>query len=103
MVIDTRVANKMAALFGRAECRDFIDIDGALTSGRYDRARLLALAEAVDSGFDRRMFADALLAINRFGPEAFAAYRVAVPQMEAMRARFADWRAELLPPPKRAR
>ncbi|WP_240639063.1 nucleotidyl transferase AbiEii/AbiGii toxin family protein [Micromonospora ureilytica] len=32
---DDAVANKMCALFGRAEARDFLDVDAALLSGRY--------------------------------------------------------------------
>lgn len=37
---DDAVANKMCALFGRAEARDFLDVDAALLSGRYTRQRL---------------------------------------------------------------
>ncbi|MGB2568319.1 nucleotidyl transferase AbiEii/AbiGii toxin family protein [Micromonospora citrea] len=57
---DDAVANKMCALFGRAEARDFLDVDAALTSGRYTRERLLELAVASDPGFEPRAFADAL-------------------------------------------
>jgi hypothetical protein len=31
----------MSALFGRAEARDFLDIDAAIQSGRYSKERLL--------------------------------------------------------------
>jgi hypothetical protein len=37
---DDAVANKMGALYGRALPRDFLDIDAAITSGRYSRDRL---------------------------------------------------------------
>ena len=57
---DDAVANKMSALYGRALARDFIDIDATLRSGRYSREYLLRLVERADSGFDRRIFADAL-------------------------------------------
>ncbi len=45
---DDAVANKMAALYGRALARDFLDIDAILSSGRYSRERLLDLAAAAD-------------------------------------------------------
>jgi hypothetical protein len=48
----------MSALYTRAEPRDFLDIDAALTTGRYTRARLCELAEQADAGFDRRILAD---------------------------------------------
>jgi len=53
---DDAVANKMAALYGRALPRDFLDIDAVLQSGRYTREDLLRLAEARHAtvGGDRR-------------------------------------------------
>lgn len=93
---DDAVANKMSALYGRAECRDFVDIDGALTSGRYDRQRLLTLAETADAGFDRQMFAAAIGSISRIDPAVFASYGVTGEHLQALKARFADWRTELL-------
>jgi hypothetical protein len=45
---DDAVANKMAALYGRALARDFLDIDAILASGRYTRERLLELASSTD-------------------------------------------------------
>lgn len=62
---DDAVANKMAALYGRALPRDFLDVDAILASGRYSRERLLELAAAADDGFDRHMFADALGALTQ--------------------------------------
>lgn len=35
---DDAVTNKMGALYGRALPRDFLDVDAAITSGRYTRA-----------------------------------------------------------------
>jgi hypothetical protein len=46
------VANKVCALFGRAEVRDYVDVDAILASGRYTKDDLLALAGAHDAGFD---------------------------------------------------
>jgi hypothetical protein len=35
------VANKVCALFGRAEVRDYVDVDAILTSGRHTENELL--------------------------------------------------------------
>lgn len=48
--VDDVVAGKMSALFTRAEPRDFLDIDAALTTGRYTRARPLHPRPAVRAG-----------------------------------------------------
>ncbi|MEU4421885.1 hypothetical protein AB0F81_14770 [Actinoplanes sp. NPDC024001] len=55
---DGAVSNKMAALYGRALARDFLDIDAILASGRYSCDQLLQLAKSADPGFDRATFAD---------------------------------------------
>jgi hypothetical protein len=93
---DDAVANKMGALFGRIQARDFIDVDAAITSGRYSREQLLTLAETADGGFDRRMFADAIGQAAVITSEQFAQYGVTGEQLAALRARYADWRTQLL-------
>jgi alkanesulfonate monooxygenase SsuD/methylene tetrahydromethanopterin reductase-like flavin-dependent oxidoreductase (luciferase family) len=85
----------MCALFGRAEARDFLDIDAALQSGQYTRERLLELAKASDAGFDRMLFADALGALTQITDTDFDLYGSSPEELAAMRVRFADWRAEL--------
>ncbi|MDF2712418.1 MAG: hypothetical protein K0R62_8070, partial [Nonomuraea muscovyensis] len=47
----------MAALYGRAEVRDFVDVDAVLRSGRYTMDDLSRLAADADPGFDKAMFA----------------------------------------------
>jgi Nucleotidyl transferase AbiEii toxin, Type IV TA system len=93
---DDAVANKMAALYGRALARDFLDIDAILTSGRYSRERLLDLAAAADDGFDRHMFADALGALTQITDAAFAEYGPPAQAIADLRHRFAAWRDDLL-------
>ena len=83
----------MAALYGRAQARDFLDIDAILTSGRYSCDRLLELAAEADQGFDRRMFADALGALSQITDAAFSEYGVRPEQITGLRQRFAAWRA----------
>ncbi|GAA2596059.1 hypothetical protein GCM10010435_89000 [Winogradskya consettensis] len=93
---DDAVGNKMAALYGRALPRDFLDIEAVLLSGKHTRDDLLRLAEAADSGFDRQMFAAALGALQQISDAAFAAYGVEQVAVGVMRERFAEWRGELL-------
>ncbi|WP_433066969.1 nucleotidyl transferase AbiEii/AbiGii toxin family protein [Dactylosporangium sp. CS-033363] len=93
---DDAVANKMAALYGRASARDFIDIDAAVSSGRYDHETLLRFAERADSGFDRGFFAAALGRAQVLDDDTFAEYGLDGPALEALRTRFAAWRATLL-------
>jgi hypothetical protein len=93
---DDAIANKVCALFGRALPRDFLDVDAALTSGRYSREQLLELAAASDGGFDRLMFAEALGALTQITDAAFAEYLVPPDTIAKMRLRFAEWRQQLL-------
>jgi len=93
---DDAVANKVCALFGRALPRDFLDVDAAITTGRYTREQLLELAANADHGFDRLVFADALGALTQITDAAFAEYNVEPSMVADMRHRFAQWRQELL-------
>jgi predicted nucleotidyltransferase component of viral defense system len=87
---DDAVANKMCALFGRAEARDFLDVDAAIQSGRYSRERLLELAAAADAGFDPARFAEALGSLRRITDADFDLYGSSLGELTAMRDRFAD-------------
>jgi hypothetical protein len=85
---DDAVANKVTALFSRAQARDHIDVNGALTSGRYSRDDLVKLAEEHDPGFDRRMFAQALTAIERLPDSEFTVYGLDIDVISALRVRL---------------
>ncbi len=87
---DDAVGNKMAALYGRALARDFLDIDAVLASGRYTSEQLLRLAEHADSGFDRAMFADVLGALNQISDAAFAPYGIDASAIQTLRQRSAS-------------
>ncbi len=93
---DDVVAGKMSALFTRAEPRDFLDVDAAITSGRYTRQHLCELAEQADAGFDRQILADLFAMLERYPDRRFAFYGADADHLIAMRARFADWRRQLL-------
>jgi predicted nucleotidyltransferase component of viral defense system len=92
---DDAVANKMCALFGRAEARDFLDVDAVIQSSRYTRQRLLSLAAAADRGFNMEAFTDALGALQQITDADFDFYGTSSAELTAMRERFAQWRSEL--------
>ncbi len=93
---DDVMAGKMDALYNRAVARDFLDIDAAITRGRYTPDELCALAADADAGFDRQLFAQMLGSITRFDDQDFVDYGVEPRDVVAMRDRIRDWRTELL-------
>ncbi len=97
--VDDVAGGKMEALFTRAEARDFIDIDAMATSGRFTRIKLQELAASRDAGFDLRVLADMLAVIDIYPDAEFSGYGLGTGQIQQMRARFADWRSELLQQP----
>lgn len=70
-------ANKVLALFDRAEPRDFLDL--AELSRRFDLGSLLELAAEKDTGFDRFRLLESLGSFSRFSEADFglssASYR----------------------------
>jgi Nucleotidyl transferase AbiEii toxin, Type IV TA system len=98
--LDDAMANKMSALYGRALARDFIDVDAAIRSGRYDGEALLRLAARADRGFDRRRFAEAVGQAQVLDADDFAEYGITGQDLDELRARFAAWQTELLVPPR---
>jgi hypothetical protein len=88
---DDAVANKVCALFGRAEVRDYVDVDAILTSGRYAQDELLDLAADHDPGFDKSWFAEALAAIDRLPDSLFQPYGMSPKDTAALRKRMHAW------------
>lgn len=92
---DDAIANKVSALYSRAEARDYVDVHAALTSGRYTRDHLLRLAEERDPGFDRTMFAQALRASRRWDDEDYTKYDLATEAVTEMRSAIESWADQL--------
>ena len=65
-------ADKVLALAGRAEARDFIDFEGLVR--RFDIDELCELAASKDLGFRREHLVAALEYFDDINPEAFSAY-----------------------------
>ena len=92
---DDAVANKVCALYSRAQARDYIDVDAILRSGRYTGDELLALAKEHDPGFDQDMFVLALRAVRRLSEAEFIAYEMEDTQVRALIERTVGWADEL--------
>ncbi|SEG72462.1 Nucleotidyl transferase AbiEii toxin, Type IV TA system [Thermomonospora echinospora] len=92
---DDAVGNKVAALYGRAEVRDFVDVDAVLRSGRYSTGDLLRLAATADPGFEPEMFVHALNALDRLPDQAFGVHGLSPSQIAELRNRFKTWAAEI--------
>lgn len=88
---DDAVANKVSAIFSRAEARDYVDVVAALSSGRYTTERLLSMAEERDPGFDRGMFAHALRAAERWDPDDYKAYGLDDAAVNALHDTLRAW------------
>jgi hypothetical protein len=86
---DDAVANKVCALFGRAEIRDYVDAIRA--SGRYSDDDLVRLAAEHDPGFDLAWFTEALEAVDRIPDTGFAEYDLDPASAAALRSRMHAW------------
>lgn len=87
------VANKVLALYSRAEVRDFLDLDSIRQSGRFSDAELLQLAREHDEGFDPEMFAAQLQRVKVVAPERAAPYGLDDLRFRRLQARLATWPA----------
>lgn len=67
--LDELAADKVLALFGRAEARDFIDVAALLPHYGWDR--LCRLAVEKDAGFNREVLVDAIRAFRRLPAREF--------------------------------
>ena len=88
---DDAVANKVCALFGRAEVRDYVDVAAILASGRYSEQDLVRLAEEHDPGFDPSWFTEALNAVDRLPDTLFAPYGLDPQDVSALKTRMQTW------------
>ncbi|MBG0815717.1 nucleotidyl transferase AbiEii/AbiGii toxin family protein [Planomonospora sp. ID82291] len=93
---DDAVANKVCALFGRGEVRDYIDVHAILASGRYTGEQLLTLAAGHDPGFDRDWFSQALRAVERLPRSSFEPYGMPPGEAAELVRRLTRWADDLI-------
>jgi hypothetical protein len=89
------VANKVSALYSRAEARDFLDVDAIRRSGRFTDETLLADAAERDPGFEAWMFARQLREVRRLDVSRVEEYGVAESELDAIKERLSNWADEL--------
>jgi hypothetical protein len=83
-------ADKLLALFDRAQARDFVDV--AALVERFGLERLCELASEKDGGFSRSMLVDMLGSFHRLTPEEFGLSTYAYDDLARSVER---WRTEL--------
>lgn len=83
--------DKLLALFGRAEARDFVDL--MAVADRYGLERLLDLAAEKDRGFDAKVFVEMLSKIDRLPRAAFP---LDDPRYEALHVAVGTWKDRAL-------
>lgn len=91
--LEELAADKLLALFDRAQARDFVDVD-ALVS-RFGLDRLCALAAEKDHGFSRSVLREALGTFGRFSAEDLG---VDEPGHRRLATAVQRWRYSLLDP-----
>jgi hypothetical protein len=89
MHLDDLVATKVAALVGRREVRDYIDLAAALS--RYPLARVLELAVAADPAIEPADLADAGRYLDQLDDSRFAVYGLGPAEVATLRAALRDW------------
>jgi hypothetical protein len=95
LALPDAVANKVGALYSRAEVRDYLDVDAIRQSGRYTDEQLLDLATEHDPGFERPMFASLLARVRDLTEVEVIEYGVSPDQLTQVKQRLADWSTQL--------
>jgi hypothetical protein len=83
-------ANKVLALFDRAEARDFLDL--VELTRHFELQALMDLAAEKDTGFDTAGFLEALSSLQRFTSADFG---ISEAEYERLGATVAGWRSDL--------
>lgn len=81
-------ADKLLALFDRAQARDFVDV--AALVDRFGLERLCELASEKDAGFSRSVLVEMLGSFGRFRPEEFEMPRAGYEELARPVERWRD-------------
>lgn len=90
LAVEELAANKVRALFDRAEARDFLDL--VELTRHFELQSLLDLASRKDTGFHTAGFLEALSFFGRF---TRADFDIDQAEYEQLRATVAKWRSDL--------
>jgi len=98
LAIGDAVANKICALYSRAEPRDYLDADAIRQTGIFSDDELLTMAAEHDPGFDAHMFVSQLDAVVGLTAEDVAEYGVSDDELNSIKRRFLAWESDLAQP-----
>lgn len=90
LALEELAANKLLALFNRAEARDFVDF--AAVEPLYGLDHLCRLASDKDAGFDRRVLAEMLRRVDRLPEDEF---QLSAERLAALRRSVLSWQLQL--------
>jgi hypothetical protein len=91
LALSDAVGSKVAAVFSRAEARDFLDLDAIRESRLYSDDELLSLAHEHDPGFDRIAFSHQLTYVAQLNVRDTIAYGVDEATLEQIQQRLLSW------------
>lgn len=89
------VGSKVAALYSRAEPRDYLDVDSIRCSGRYSDEELIDLAKESDRGFNKEFFTYRLATCELLFFSSVAHYGISEADFQAIQKRYAEWYVDL--------
>ena len=87
--LEDAAGNKVCALAGRVEPRDYVDTAALL--GRWSPAKLIGFARRLDPGLNDREYAAAAQRLDRMPDEKFTPFGLTGQAVAALRERFAVW------------
>ena len=90
LAVEELAANKVLALFDRAEARDFLDL--VELTHHFELQSLMDLAAEKDTGFDTAGFLESLASFHRF---TAADLGIGEAEYERLRVTVAKWRNDL--------
>lgn len=89
--IEDAIANKVGALYGRGEARDYLDVDAIRRSGRITDEGLIETAAKHDPGFAIGMFVRQLAQVDRLRPEDVVEYGYTAQDLAGVKRRLQAW------------
>lgn len=93
--VEDAIANKVSALYSRAEARDYLDVDSIRRSGRFADESILRDVAERDPGFETGMFARQLREVRRLDLNRVGEYGVDEAELDEVKARLLAWADEL--------
>jgi len=91
LALPDAVANKVGALYSRAEVRDYLDLDSIRQSGAFTDEQLLKMTADHDAGFELPMFASQLARVRELTAKDVAEYGVDAEQLAGLKERLSAW------------